>query len=742
MLRLLGVWMLLGCVACAAGWKPVVDETYLQEVGRQVPTEAAVNAVAVLGEEVFCGFDTGLRRLGAGDALEPVAGAPAGPILRLEAVNGALLAFTDVALHRFRDGQWVRLAAGRYYDACDFQGRTIVLSETQLFAVDGDALTALPGADAPVKMRAVAAYAETLYCLGLDRLMIYDGKSIEFSRVADFGMLPSKDARDILPVDNRLLVATYFGMGVLRGAALTGLLGVDGLPYAACTALAPGFAGDYWIATPHGAVRAVGDEFHVFNGARWLPNDDVQAIATGKDAAYIATRGGLGIVRYVPCTLAAKADYYERHLVSMGQKRMAFTHELHWDDAKKQWLREISDNDLGWSTHHWSAQAFKYAATGDPAARRAAIDGFNALKWSEEITSIDGYPARAIWAVGETGIQAMHGSGGYDAEWHPAEDARFEWKGDTSSDEIDAQIYCAAIMHDLIDDDTVRAKAKEHIARIVGHIVAHNYQLIDVDGQPTVWGRWDPDYFASWKGMYASGLNGLEMLAYATTAAVLTGEPRFTGAVADLVAKGYPAYTIAQKHTVPAAFVNHSDDRLAFYAYLPLLNYEKDPALRGYYRRSLERSWEIERIEKNPWFNFIYGKLTGSDCEVAASVDHLRAWPLDLRSHSWDQTKRDDLAPPPGYQAYAGEGRAVSPRERGGMRWSDNGVELRGGGGGRTVRDPSGWLEAYWMGRCYGMILPPPDGAPLTLPVEAPTDGATPYDGPAMPDVLGLPAVP
>ncbi len=118
--------------------------------------------------------------------------------------------------------------------------------------------------------------------------------------------------------------------------------------------------------------------------------------------------------------------------VSLGLKRMAFTHELHWDNAKNRWLREISDNDLGWSTHHWSAQAFKYAATGDPAAKRAAIDGFNALKWSEEITSIDGYPARSIWAVGETGIQAMHGSGGYDAEWHPAEDARFEWKGDTS----------------------------------------------------------------------------------------------------------------------------------------------------------------------------------------------------------------------------------------------------------------------------------------------------------------------
>ncbi len=255
-------------------------------------------------------------------------------------------------------------------------------------------------------------------------------------------------------------------------------------------------------------------------------------------------------------------------------------------------------------------------------------------------------------------------------------------------------------MHDLIDDDTVKAKAKEHIARIVGHIVEHNYQLIDVDGQPTVWGRWDPEYFASWKGMYASGLNGLEMLAYATTAAVLTGEPRFTGAVADLVAKGYPAYTIAQKHTVPAAFVNHSDDRLAFYAYLPLLNYEKDPALRGFYRpQPGAEGWEIERIEKNPWFNFIYGKLDRSYCEVAASVDHLRP-PLHKMSGLTVGTRprRDDrgVLPP----ALPGPTRArrchLAARARGDAlvgQWGGVAGRGRWAHGARSVRLAGGLLD-------------------------------------------------
>lgn len=723
-----------------AALAPIPDDVYRQEVGAQVKTDAAINAVAIHENTVYCGMDTGLRILGGDNTLRPVPEAPAGPVLRLESVGGALYLFTDAALHALRGGAWAKLADGRYYDVCEFNGWAVAASETQLFAVRDGALVNIPGAEAPVKMRAIAPYADTLYCMGLDRLMIFDGSSIEFTRAVDFGGPPSKDLRDLLPRGNQLIVGTYFGLGILRGAAMTKVLGTDGLPHEECLALAPGFGDDYWIATPHGAIRATGGEYHVFSGPRWLPDNHVHAIACSSDTAYIATSGGLGIVRYVPMTLEQKAAIYEQHLADWRQKRMAFTHELHWDEANQRWLREVSDNDLGWSTHYWAAQAFKYAATKDPKAREEMIAGFNALKWSEEITSVPGYPARSIWAVGETGIKAMHGSGDYDAEWHPAADPRFEWKGDTSSDETDAQLYYAAVFHDLIDDDALKAKAKEHAARIVGHIVANGYRLIDVDGEPTVWGRWDPEYFNSWRGAYARGLNGLGILSYLSTAIALTGEDRFTAARADLIAKGYPAYTVHQKLTTPTAFINHSDDRLAFYNYYQLLRYEKEPALLSFYRRSIERSWEIERIEHNPWFNFIYGAVTGNECEAAQAVAHLRAWPLDLVNHPWDATTRDDLFAPPGYLPYADGSRAISPRERGPLRWSDNGMELKGGSG-RTVRDPSGWLDAYWMGRHHGFIAAPTEAPPVFAPPAAPIN-IPPYDGPPMPDVLRAPIKP
>src|SRR5690606_12267709 len=110
--------------------------------------------------------------------------------------------------------------------------------------------------------------------------------------------------------------------------------------------------------------------------------------------------------------------------------------------------------------------------------------------------------------------------------------------------------------------------------------------------------------------------------------------------------------------------------------------------------------------------------LTGDDCETDPAVRHLRDWPLDLISYDWDNTYRTDRLPPAGYIPYAGKGRPYSPRSRGPIRWTDSSLETKAGHGGRVVVDPSGWLDAYWMGRYYGMITAPEtsDGALLDVP--------------------------
>jgi hypothetical protein len=724
-----------------AGWTPVRDSVYLQEVGQVVKTERAARSVAWQDGTLYVGMDAGLFQLD-GTVLTAVPGSPAGPLHRLRSTPAGLLVFAEKALHRLQGGTWQHVADGTFADACVWEDAILVASRDRLFRLAEGALAPLTEAVSPGPIRAIAVHAETLYCLGFDRIFLFDGVQFETEHVAEFGGLASKDLRAFASVGNRIVIGMHQGVGLLRGSAVTHLIAGDGLPFEECTAVARGFSEDVWVGTTQGAIRVLPGEMHAFSADRWLPRGQVNDVAVAPDergagTVAIATDGGVGLITYVPYTLEKKAAYYEQHLEAWAQKRGAFTHKLEWNAASGKWMREVSDNDVGWSTHYWAANAFKFAVTGDPVAKERAIAGFNTLKWSEEISTIDGFPARSVWAVGETGHQTSGGSGGYAAEWHPTPDGLWEWKGDTSSDELDAHFYYATIFHDLVADERLKAKAADHVARIADHIIQHGWTLTDVDGLPTVWGRWDPAYFQSLQGFYAKGLNGLGVLSYMRTAGALSGAPRFDGAVKQLVDMGYAPPVLRQKLTSPEAFVNHSDDRLAFYNYFHLLRHETDPVLRSIYRRSLERSWAIERIEFNPWFNFIYGALTRNECEVAASVAHLRAWPLDLVNHAWDFKSRTDIFPPPGHLPYAGVEKAFSPRERGPLRWSESPDQLEGGSGHEVV-DPSGWLDAYWMGRYFGMILPPEtsDPALLTVPPMPLREDVVPYDGPPMPNIL------
>src|SRR5262249_49634639 len=146
-----------------------------------------------------------------------------------------------------------------------------------------------------------------------------------------------------------------------------------------------------------GVIRMTDGQFNYFAGLRWLPDDHVNSIAVGPGAVYVATTKGLGIIEHEPFTLLKKAAYYERHLEEWGQKRLGFTHKLEWDDGLKRYVREISDNDGGYSGDYLAAESYRYAVTKDPEARREAVNTFRALRWLEAMTGIPGFPARAVF---------------------------------------------------------------------------------------------------------------------------------------------------------------------------------------------------------------------------------------------------------------------------------------------------------------------------------------------------------
>lgn len=732
-------------------WKPVADTPFLQEVGEQIRTEKAVTDVAYQDGRLYAVVQ-GALRVCDGGGLKEVPGVPTG-ITRLRSLQGALWVGTPQGAHRLGKDGWKQVSEVPLVDFTTHLGKVHGASVEDIYRFEDGRFVNVRPADGwlsndstmvqedfsqiladPVgigPIQRLMSYCDTLYVQHAGRLALIEGRTFVPDPI-DWGSLPSRELRDALVQGSRLWVATSRGLGVLRGMAMSAIRGRDGLPYEDTTCLAAGFDDDLWVGTTRGAIRRTGSEYHYFGAAHWLPGDRVNAIAVDGHEVAIATDAGLGIIRYEPFTLAKKAAYFEREMDSWGFKRLGFIHQL-YRDSKGEWLREISDNDGGNTAGWLAAMSFKYAATHDESARREAVGAFKAMVWLDDITPQPGFIARAVWSVkGDRGERSTRGSGGLPAKWYPTPDGQWLWKGDTSSDEVNAHYYAMSLFHDLAAVGPEKERAAAHVAAITSHILDNGWKLRDMDGKTTRWGRWDPEYLLRPYGFEARGLNGMEAQTYVTTAFALTGDLKYRKGLEQTIQWRYHTYTVRQKITFPPDSVVPWDDELSFRCYVPLLRYSTDPELRSIYLRSLARSWEVQRMQQIPFFNFIYGFLTGHDCEVPEAAQHLREWSLDLVSHSYHNSHRTDLeVRRSDYTPYGSGSRTISPREADAKWGSRLALELDGGNGGRVVTPPIGWLEDYWMGRYFGFIQPPAGVEPGAVRLESPAPvrrGAAKYD--------------
>jgi len=735
-------------------WKAQPDEVYLQEVARKIPSERPVQSVALFQDICQVVIGGKINRL-VGEGFNPEKSSPDG-VKRLISINGDLWALAADGIYRMKGDLWQKIDNQEYVDLCMHQGVLHGATREEIFRLendhfvsikpkggyyssditmlmeDGSQLHADPVRLGPIQR--IASYSGTLYVLQPGSLILFDGLVVNQDFI-DWGQLPSKTTTGLLSFGSRLFIGTDKGLGVLRGAALTVLKGKDGLPVENTTCLARGFDDDIWIGTARGAVRKVKNEWHYFGADHWLPGNQVSDIAVGDPVVYVATDKGLGIITYQPYTLQKKAAFYERHINEWGHKRLGFIHTLYKKNG--EWIREISDNDGGNTAPYLAAMCYKYAVTGDKAARMEAVASFKALLWLERITPVRGFFARAIWSsTGDMDPKSTSGSGGLPARWYPTKDGKWFWKGDTSSDEVTSHFYAVSLFYDLVAEGEEKELAREHLNRIASYILKSGYVFPDMDGKPTRWGRWNPEYLLRPYGYNDRGVNGLEVLAYMQSAYSLTGDQKFNKGFQQLIGWGYGENTIRQKNTFPPATLAPWDDNLAFESYNTLLRYTTDPKMRSLFLRSLERTWEVKRMEHIPWFNFTYGAATGNDCELEQSVKHLREWTLDCTEYNYQNSLRDDLFTEPGYTSYEGGLRAFSPRETCAKTSSQNAVFPDGGANGNVIKEPTGFLRDYWMGRYYGFIQAPSTTDPelITVSPSSPApQGAKPFEGPDIP---------
>jgi len=315
----------------------------------------------------------------------------------------------------------------------------------------------------------------------------------------------------------------------------------------------------------------------------------------------------------------------------------------------------------------------------------------------EEVTGIPGFPARSYVKKDDPRPK--------DGVWHWTADKQIQWKGDTSSDEIVGHFFLLSIAYDLLEDPALKARLATAARRMMDHIIAHGYNLVDVTGKPTTWGKWSPEYFTG-SGKSDSALNALELLSFLKTTHHLTGDAKY--------AAEYKKAAFDMKYAEQAARylelrveLNYSDEELAMLSFYPVFRYEKDQPMLAPLRRALDQWWQNCQREKNPLWTYIYAfGQPVKDVELAGALTTLERIPMDLVSWKVVNSDRTDVTMEKKLDRarHKQAETLLPPDERPVMKWNGNPFVIDGGNGGYSEDDGAFFLLPYWMGRFMGVV--------------------------------------
>jgi hypothetical protein len=642
----------------------------------------------------------------------------------------------------------------------------IVGTDTGLYMVDSDVFTAM---DSPKEsILAIAEGPNGQMALGTPSAL-YVGTENNWESVFPEDENYRWAPRDVRAVaydgKGRLWFGAQQGVGVLEDGKWRLFTGREGLPYKPFVSAASGETDAVWFATEKGVIRATDGGFAYRFSKRWLPDDGVQGVAVEADGtAWIATSKGLSRIVRKSMTFAEKSTHFT-HQSETRHNRDGFIATCALKERYNPESSElgITDNDGLYTAWYGAAQAFRYAATGDPEAKALATRSMERIKWLVDITG-SGMPARVIipadWhePVNEQmGAEFNKKRRERDPFWKlitprfpTTADGKWMWKCDTSSDELSGHYFYYGIYYDLVAETEAEKELARSAARsVTDHMIENGFLLRDHDGLPTRWGRHDPEYLNSIEGWAQRGLNSMMMLSYLTVTEHVTGDPKYGEAKKMLIEKhNYHINSIKPKEFFPPGNVVPWDNNLSLMSLYGLMNYETDPELLYMWRLGTENAWSHVSKQKNAFWNFIFQacadgytkkaeagffegifpqfgpyaahnvkKLAEYEPHLQDSMESLRGMPLDLIGYHMDNRHRLDIVfdNTPGAQTWSDhhrgtygwhfDGRALPIEERGHVRQDRDAFNLNANeGDGWTEHEGSFFLLPYWMGVHHGFI--------------------------------------
>ena len=472
--------------------------------------------------------------------------------------------------------------------------------------------------------------------------------------------------------------------------------------------------GSIWLGSTRGAFKLRNDgKFDYYSSERWLPSDHVLDIAEGpENSVLVLTDRGLAKILFREVTLHDKAIYFE--------KQVRERHIRHGFNATVTGMAngdvttgrlEDSDNDGLWTSMYLAGQAFRYAVTKEEEALENIRGSIEAMERLYTINPVPGFPSRSF---------ERRGYKYEDKPWRRAEDPEWDWKSTTSSDEAIGHIFAFGVIAELVDIPDLREKAILLIDTLMSHIVKNNFYLVDWNGEPTLWGKWNPDYVNSLPETVGDRkLNSSNIIGMLQTAYHFTGKQKYRDTAFYLIKEhGYlenlmrpmreigpaPDDADARSRMLSESW-NHSDDEMYYCGYWGLYRYAFNDSLRAKYKEAIIDHWEIERPEKEGLWNIMTALAGAGDFDLEEAIWYLQEYPMDLTNWTVINSHRKDIERvDPGFRGQTMK-EVLPPDEVPVARHNANRFDLDGNGAGRSEYSAGDiWLLPYWTGRYLGVI--------------------------------------
>ncbi|MGC1241237.1 MAG: hypothetical protein WA874_06605 [Chryseosolibacter sp.] len=584
---------------------------------------------------------------------------------------------------------------------------------------DGKSLQYLKDSTVAWKADHTERVLDIVFDTGKDRFLILGSGSIfsfstgEHTLKSEFSQ-PDLTCLAVAEERNELIVGTRDGYFALDPATMKPKGEVQRkLPWTELTTVQE-VNGNLWFGTTRGAFMVKDNgKFNYYASKRWMPSDKVVDIEGGpENSILILTDKGLGQICYKEMTLHDKAMFFQKQ-VRNRHIRHGFNGTLGYmtDGNVSTGSLEDSDNDGLWTSMYMGAEVFRYAVTRSEDALQNLRESMEAMERLYTINGVKGFPSRSF---------ERRGYKYEDKPWRRAAHPEWDWKSTTSSDEAIGHIFVFGAMAELVDDKDLRDRAIVMIDSLMQHVVDNDMYLVDWNGEPTLWGKWHPDYVNARPKMVGDRkINASNIVAMLQTAYHFTKKEIYKEKAFELMNRhGYYENLMHPMRSVGRApedaddwskmlseSWNHSDDEMYFLGYWGLYRYAFNDTLKTKFKESILDHWEIERPEKEGAWN-IFTALTGvNDFDLEEAIWYLQEYPLDLVHWSVTNSHRKDIdRMEPNFRNQTIT-EVLPPDELPINRHNANRFQLDGGDGGSSEYSAGDiWLLPYWMGRYLGVI--------------------------------------